>query len=145
MSTMTSAPAIAARRRLHDWLLAQSEPVTVRQAADVMGVSPCAARTMLRSLEALDVAVQTEGYRHDGVRMRDVAVWHAVPRLPTDLVPLRRTLQPATEALLRGATADEVAQLCGLDRGRTRGELHDMARHGYVVERDGIWTATPDG
>ena len=145
MSTMTSAPAIAARRRLHDWLLAQPEPVTTRQVAERMGWSVTTAGHALGQLEGQDLVVRDSEPRSAGGGTRIVTVWTGVCRLPTDLVPLRGSLQPATEALLRGATADEVARLCEATRDRALGDLRDMARHGYVVERDGIWTATPDG
>jgi len=145
MSTMTSAPAIAARRRMHDWMLAQPEPVTTRQVAEHMGWSVTTAGHALGQLETQDLVVRDSEPRSAGGGTRIVTVWTGVHRLPTDLVPLRASLQPATEALLCGATADEVARLCSTTRDRALGDLRDMARHGYVEERGGLWWATPDG
>ena len=93
MSTMTSAPAIAARRRMHDWLLAQPEPVTTRRVAVCMGWSVTTAGHALGQMEAQDLVVRDSEPRSVGGGTRIVTVWTGVCRLPTDLVP--RRLAPA--------------------------------------------------
>lgn len=144
--TAKRAPAIARRRRLHDWLLAQPEPVTIREVAAAAGSSQESARAALHALEVADLVVcHTERRRDPQGRLAATTVWHGVHRLPTDLVPLRASLAPATDLLLVGATAAEVARACRVTVSRATTDLHDMRRAGYV-ELDGeTWRATPDG
>lgn len=123
-------------RRLHDWLLAQPEPVPAPQIPRPKSQDVSTTYGDLRWLEQQDLVVRHHT-PHPASGNMPAFAFTAVYRQPGELVPLRQAIQPAATHLLDWTMAADVARVCNIDSGNAARDLKAACVAGICERRLG--------